>query len=62
MTQHVPVIVGNAEWILFTGILANQGGPGAGGSGLAWSRQGWATIPGIRNAACVPTGRQSVTD
>src|SRR5713101_7371158 len=26
MTQHVPVIVENAEWVLFTWILANQGG------------------------------------
>ena len=26
MTQHVPVIVGNAQWVLFTWILANQGG------------------------------------
>jgi len=26
MTQHVPVIVGNAEWVLFAWILANQGG------------------------------------
>lgn len=26
MTQHVPVIVGNAERVLFAWILANQGG------------------------------------
>ena len=26
MTQHVPVIVGNAQWVLFAWILANQGG------------------------------------
>jgi hypothetical protein len=26
MTQHVSVIVGNAQWVLFAWILANQGG------------------------------------
>ena len=26
MTQHVPVIVENAQWVLFTWIMANQGG------------------------------------